>query len=362
MNVSRIFPIVLLLLLILAGPVRAQDVSESFCGDLSQSDCQILRDSAAAMQALESTTFHLVADMSVTNVPNMPFDALTFRLTGDGSFAADVAQFQMPDLTSLEGMTFFQLQADLLRSVSADSTLTLELPANLTELLSTEELTIPDTISLDLRMVDGVAYLNLDEIAQLAPSVPQGWVGFDLAEFYDGVLPTMLEDASNASFDVVSLTLELMKPENMMRFVTIERLPDRVLVEQDMAVFQTSIDYAAMLDIPAFRDMLTGALGEADEVNVEESLAAIRAMYEGMTLVIVKCIGIEDKLVHSTEVQMAWDLAAFAETTGEEAAPQFAFNLLVAQEEFNTAAEVVAPEDATMLPLQGLFPASRPSE
>lgn len=80
---------------------------------------------------------------------------------------------------------------------------------------------------------------------------------------------------------------------------------------------------------------------------------ALRAMYEGMTLVITESIGLEDRLVHSTEMDMEWDLTSFAEATGEEAAPQFAFHLVVTQEAFNTA-----PEDVFMLPLQQMIPTS----
>jgi hypothetical protein len=53
---------------------------------------------------------------------------------------------------------------------------------------------------------------------------------------------------------------------------------------------------------------------------------------------------------------MVWDLTAFARTTGEEAAPQFSFDVTLTEESFNDAPAVVAPEDATLFPIQRMIP------
>jgi hypothetical protein len=116
------------------------------------------------------------------------------------------------------------------------------------------------------------------------------------------------------------------------------------------------MDYAAMLDIPAFRDMLQSVLEQEEEADIETGMEAIRAMYEGMTLVITQSIGLEDMLIHQTRLVMEWDLASFAEFVEQEAAPQFSFDLSVTQEAFNTAPEVVAPEEAILLPIEQMLP------
>lgn len=358
MKIQPIIPFALVALLVLVGPIHAQDAPYTFCGDLSETDCAILRESAAAMLALESATFDMEADLTVTNVPNVPFDSLAFHLTGEGSFGADMTlmlELQRMDIAALEKMSFFTLMADWLRSVAADVTLTLDMPAELIELLAEEEQAIPEQLSLDLRMVDGVAYLNLEDVANAAPEggVPPGWVGLDLAEFYGAILPAMLEGMTE--FNMIPMMTALMQPENMAKFTSIERLPDAEMAGQTMAVFETRINYAAMLDIPEFQDMLLPMLEE--EADAEAAMDALRAMYEGITLVTTQSIGLEDLLVHHTEMTMEWDLASVAEAIGEEqAAPQFAFHLVVTQEAFNAAPEVVAPEGAFMLPLQQMIP------
>jgi hypothetical protein len=289
----------------------------------------------------------------------MPFEALNLRLTGDGSFAADAMPFATLKPEDLLGdqAEFFPLMAETLRGVAADMTLTLELPEELTALMSEQEPAIPANISLDFRMVDGVAYFNLKHIAEAAPeaSIPEGWVGLDVAELYGSVLPEMQGD-SLVGFDIGPMVSALMQPENMAKFVTIERLPDAEGQGQTMAAFETRLDYAAMLDLPAFRDMLQSVLEAEGEVEIEQAMEAIRAMYEDMTLVITQRIGLDDKLVHNTEVAMEWNLASFAEVGDEAAAPIFNFDLSVTQEAFNTAAEVIAPEDAILLPVQQMFP------
>jgi hypothetical protein len=357
---KRIIPFVLVALLaLLNGPVYAQVEDSIYCGDLSEPDCKILSESAVAMQALESTTFSLEADISVKNIPDMPFEELNFNLSGAGSLAADVTSFidlQAEDFIG-DSTAMFPIVADMLRDTAADMTFTLELPQELKEILADQDQVLPDNISLDMRMVDGVAYVNLADIATAAPkaNLLPGWVGVDLAEFYDTMLPQMLEEMpTTATFDIVPVMTSLMKPENLGQFVNIKRLPDSEIDGQTMAVLETSLDYVAMLEIPEFQEALLATTGE-QEAN--EVLGIIRAMYEGLTLVIMQNIGLEDKLIHSTEVQMEWNLSAFAEMTGQESAPLFAFNVMLIEESFNDAPEVVAPEEATLLPIQQLFPA-----
>lgn len=359
MKMWRILPLALAALLALAGLAQAQDETFTFCGDLSEANCEILKDSAVAMQALESTAFQLEANLNVNNIPDAPFEALNLRLTGDGSFAADVKPFLalQPGAVMGDAIEFFPMMADLLRSVAADMTFTLELPEELIALAEAGDQPLPETITLTLRMVGGVAYVNTDDLAEVAPegTVPPGWLGIDLAELYGSVLPEMY-DSSMVGFDIGPMVSALMQPDNMTQFVRIERLADAEVEGQAMAVFETRIDYGAMMDIPAFRDMLQSVFEAEEEVNIEEAMAAIRAMYEGMTLVITQSIGLDDMLVHHTQAVMEWDLSAFAEVVEQEAAPQFTFDLSVTQQPLDAAPEVVAPEDAFLLPIQRMLP------
>jgi hypothetical protein len=55
---------------------------------------------------------------------------------------------------------------------------------------------------------------------------------------------------------------------------------------------------------------------------------------------------------------MDWDLSSLAETTDQEVSPSFSFNLMLTEESFNDAPEVVAPDEAFLLPIQQIIPSS----
>jgi hypothetical protein len=344
------------LLLFMIVPVQAQTESTTYCGDLSTADCELLTESAAAMQALESTTFSLEADIHVGNIAHMPFKELNFTLSGAGSTAATKGLFAglKPEdfLGSSEDM--LPVVADMLRAVAADMTFTLELPEELRDMMAEQDQALPSDLSLDMRMVDGVAYVNLADIAAASPTanIPPGWIGLDLGELYDTVLPEMMTDMpSTMNFDIVPVMTAMMSPENAEKFMTIKRLEDVEMDGQTMAVLETSLDYVAMLEIPEFQEAVTASAGE----SADEALAVIQAMYEGLTFVSTQYIGVDDKLIHSTEVQMDWDLAAFGEATNQGDLPELSFNMLLTEESFNDAPDVEVPEDATLLPLQQMF-------
>jgi hypothetical protein len=306
------------------------------------------------MQALESTTFSIEAYINVSNIPDLPFEELSFNVSGGGSFAAETAAFSgmMPEHFLSGDMSFFPMMADMLRTVAADMTFTLEIPESLNALLHEDEQRLPDNVSLDFRMVDGVLYVNLADVVRAAPeaTVPPGWVGLDIAELYSTMLPGMMENMPSVDMTrIMPMMTTLMQPENLGRFMAVERLPDATVNGQPTAVFEIRLNYARMMDIPAFQEMLQGMVEQ--EADIEGTMEAVRAMYEGMTLVITKNVGLEDRLVYSTEVQMEWDFTSFAET-----APQFSFNMLITEASFNDAPEVVAPEDAILLPIQQMIP------
>jgi hypothetical protein len=352
------FLLVVSVLLILTGLIQAQEAFPTFCGSLVEADCKILQQSAVAMRELESTTFMLQADLTVSNIPDSPFESFTVHLNGEGSFAGDFSSFmplaQQSELIDTEAM--YTLMADALHTVKADITLTLELPQELRDVMANEEQALPATLTFDLRMIDGVAYINLTELAALVPeAVPAGWVGLDMAEFYGTVLPQMSNEAL-AEFDMMSLVQTLMEPDNLAQFITIERLPDSEVSGQDTAVFEMQLNYLTLVELPAFREMLISMLPAEDSVDVEAMLDTIRAMYSGLLVVITQNIGLDDLLIHETNVDMTWDLAAFADTIGEPAAAVVELNFVLTSESFNTAFEVPAPENATLLPLQQMMP------
>lgn len=347
-----------LILLFVSGVIGlAQDIPV-LCGDLAAADCTLLQESSSAMQALESTTFTLESVVLLRDLPNLPVDSLEFNLNGQGNFGADMTSFlaMMTAETEPDMEMFFGAMADMLRGVNADITLSLTLPEDLSVMLP--ETDLPEQIALDFRMAEGVAYFNFEEIAALAPEagIPASWLGIDLAELYGEIVPQQFRGEETGLLNMTALVQEFMKPENASKFMTIERLDDTEIMGQSMAVFHTRINYQNMLDIPALREMLEAqitASGESEE-EVEEAVAMIGKIYQGMIFDVTQTIGLDDHLIHSTEWMFDWDLSHIPdlEAQGE---PHFTVNMVIETTAFNADFQVDVPEGATLLPLKDML-------
>jgi hypothetical protein len=284
----------------------------------------------------------------------MPVDNLEFKLTGQGDFAADMKSFLGMMTGDMEGGmgTFFESMADMLRGMDAEMTMSLALPEALSMLLPETEL--PERVTMDFRMADGVAYLNLEEIAAFDPngSIPAGWLGIDLAELYGEIMPQQFDGMGANGFDMTAMIKSFMEPENAARFMTIERLVDTESMGQSLAVFHTRLDYQNMLDIPAFRDMLEAQIAASTEsdAEVEEALAMLDEVYQGLTFDITQAIGLDDHLVHRTDWTFDWDMS-FIPDLDTEVAPHFTATMTVETTAFNVDFDVNVPEEAILLPL-----------
>lgn len=372
------------LLLVVGGPaVLAQDTFV-FCGDLAEADCQLLKDSQAAQMGLQSASMDLDVTLSVSNIPDAPFENLNFRLTGNGAFAIDPALMDSvmayqdnPAALFADPEGFSQWLVDLITGISADLSLTLELPAEVTAMMSTPEQTIPETLSVDMVLVDGFGYINLEDIAAVMPEgdIPPGWMGADLAGFMQAAIeqsggfgdmnevdPSVFENYMNSFQD----------PAFMSEFMSVERLDDTEVAGQQAAVFQYTFDYAALFQSETFRQMMmaqmqamsevTGEEMDADaQAEMESALGMMGPMFEGITLEMRQVIGLDDKYTHTTEMHMAWDMTGMMSMMGEEAegpAPNFTFDFVINTSNFNSAPEIVAPEDAMIVPLDTMIPSN----
>jgi hypothetical protein len=359
----RVAGLVLMMALALTGSVIAQEMPV-FCGDLSDADCAFLHDSQVAALAVESTHFEMEADMTISNIPEFPVDSLNFHLAGEGAVAADAAPFlaMMMGSTDVETADFFTALADFMRTVSADMSLTLDVPAELA-MLAPPDVELPEQVTVDVLMVDGINYINLDDLAAVAPegSVPPGWVGMDVATFYGEVLSKQM---AMTDFDIMEMAQVFMDEENLSSFMQFERLDDVEVDGQTMAVFHMTLDYSSLLDIPEFYDLIVGQMEMmgAPEDEMDEALAILELVYDGMTFEMEQQIGLDDMLTHNTAWTFDWDMAFIAEFTDIEAdnAPHFTFSMNVAATGFNEPFEVAAPEDAMLLPLEMMMPPAPP--
>jgi hypothetical protein len=242
-------------------------------------------------------------------------------------------------------------------------------------MMSSEEMTIPETLSVDLRMVDGFGYVNLADVAAAVPDadIPPGWVGVDLGSLVQmGMAQSDMSAMSNFDPEVFQAYMSgFQDPSVYAEFMTVERVEDTTLADgQAAAVFNFTFDYGAFFQSEMFQNMMqmqmeaiadmSGEEMDADaQAEMEEAMSMMGPMMEDINLTIREVIGMEDKYVYSTEVHMDWDMTDFmamVEPDAEGAAPVFLFDLVVNNTGFNTAPAITAPEDAMILPLESMMP------
>lgn len=361
----------LLLIVVFIGMTSAalaQDTSAVFCGDLSEADCTLLRDSAAAMQGLNSAGFNFTLDMSMNNPMMMGRGTgsnLSLRIEGDGAFALDRANLPQAIL-SPQSMTenlqqLPELIEQVLKAFAADAKLTLFFPPELAALAGTP---LPDKAGLSFRMVDGIAYVNLDKLAELDRSLPRGWMGFDVASLVNQALEQQMGSLGS------SLNMSPLSGMNNQamanQFTTFARLADTSVGGHSVAVFETNIDMGAMMSSPEFAETMQEAMRQSlrnngmSEAEVERTLDQMMPMmgqlYDGMEMQTTQSIGLEDHYLHQMTVSIAWpfDMGSLTGQRGQSL--DLSMGLVIGLDQFNAAPQIAAPEGATMIPLDGMLP------
>jgi hypothetical protein len=345
-----------------------------FCGDLPEADCDLLKASQEAMSGLTSASTQLDMSLSISNIPDAPFENLAFSVTGDGAFAIDPAlQDQMMAMKSdptifanpAESMA---LIGDLIGGVSGDLNLTLTIPAELAAMASAE-------MEQPLPVVDGFGYVNLDSLAAVLPpdaGVPAGWVGIDLATALEMAMEQADMLGSMEAMDPSAMEGYMsmfQDPAAMGEFMTIERLSDTEVAGQAAAVFLVNFDYGAFFQSEMFSslmqaqmDAISSASGEEmSSEEFDEMMGMLGPMFENLNLEITETIGLEDNYTHTVDIHLDWDMAEFmamVEPDSEGAAPVFVFDMSIQNADFNAAPEITAPEDATIFPIESMFGAA----
>lgn len=345
----RIFMALVAVLVFGGVRVFAQD---AFCTGLSEADCAVLIESQTAMSALESAAIKLNLEMTFGGIPDMPAPA-TIRLYGDGRYAIidpEVLRNFSANMTddlagAMEG---------LFKAFALDGTFILELPAALTGASS------PNRGAFSIRLVDGFAYMNVDKMMELVgeSGTGQGWMGFDLARFYGRMLDQMRSDLGSVQDQSAAASM-------MAEFVTIERLENDEASGQTLAVFHYTFDYRELASNKAFMDLLRDQLedmGMMEQVDMDALMNFYAEAFAGLTLEMTQKIGLDDYYAHHLNLQMDWtlDMESLGELFGgmSEVIPDITINMNASIDlsQFNTAAPIEAPTDATIFPLDSMLP------
>ncbi len=359
--------LLLVVLMVFGGATLAQDVT-TFCGDLAEADCTLLTESQAAMTALDSSNANFEMNFQMDGVPDMEAP-ISFSINGNVAYTGGDAVREMsagmtPEDMSMEDMgALMDVAADALAEIDLDLNLQLSLPPELMAEMGDD---FPSDLALEVKLVDGTGYINLDTLkAFLGEIDASGWYGLDVAGLLRMLGPQMgAMMGSMGDMTTMGMNPELLSmaqdPASMAKFGTIARTDDG---SSDMATFEITVDLGAVYSDPAMaellRDQMTAQMEatgqEVSEEELEEVLSMVTTMFDDVDVTVIETIGTTDKYVHSMQILFAMDMAQMMESMGETgAAPKISFDMTITQDQFNSVAPITTPEDATVIPLESI--------
>lgn len=397
MRHSLLVLLISLLLLLPTATAAAQDGAPppALCGDLAAEDCALLTASAEAMKSVPASRLDGAMTVHVGGFPEMQVDPVDMTLEMAGVFlfdekamAASAAMNERYRLDpaaalSLSAEELQQLTLDLYAGLDYDLQLRLVLPEAVAAAIGQEgDMTFPTDLSVALRMVDGMVYVDISDFRPMAPELNQlkaDWIGFDLV----GLLEMSMEEAPAADADAFAVSaaagaamVQLMT--QLEEYVTVERLDDVALDGQEGAVFLTSPDFAGLMGSDEFREVLmqvmaASATGEESPSleEIEQGLEMMGLMapvlFRDLKLESTSVIGLEDRYLYGTTLNFEWDMAGLMQMAamsdeslrGAVAAglsPMFQFTVEAAYGGYGETLEVAAPEDVEIIPLDQLQP------
>jgi hypothetical protein len=356
----------LVAMLLVSGAAVAQDAPPVFCGDLSEADCAILAQAQTAAMSLSSAAFDLQADFTLSNIPEAS-GPVTFTLTGNGAFTGDRAFFSSmaTDVTAMQDpVAMMSMMVEALRAFDFDLSFTLTLPP---EILAETGGEVPESISLQLRFVDGLGYINFDTLAPLLGEDATamgltGWAGLDIASLLEALVeqyPEMFQEMEMSGFDP-AMYQQFNNPEMMAQYGTITRIDDG---SGDTATFETTLDFAALMADPAIMDMMRQqmeAQGQTlSEEELQQAMAIATGMFQNSTFSSTTTIDVNTGYSTSSSINMMFDFTAMVEQMPEGAdmseIPVITINATVNTSQFNEVPEITAPEGANVFPYEQLL-------
>ena len=188
---SALIIVLVFLLLCSAVPAFAQDLPEPFCGSLSEDDCSVLASSQETMLGVGSGVYNSEINFLLAGVPGLPVEEIAFNVTQDATYAIDpelTAQLAEMQMMSAEEMAsnmeeMMNLLLEVYGSLSYEGEMNLTMAEDVAALLSAQaNAPIPTEIRLQIRIVDGYGYINLEDLAAFAPEREglEGWAGIDI--------------------------------------------------------------------------------------------------------------------------------------------------------------------------------------
>ncbi len=335
--------LVLLLLMVVSGTALAQTTTgEVYCGTLSAEDCALLEQSHTARQNLTAAAFDLFVDIQVESAG----EDTSISLVGSGAYSG-LSPMSPDSTTSTDDV----LAA--LGTFNAELMLTATVPPELTDGSNT-----PNTITLDLRLVDGVGYINFDPLQPLINDPAfTGWGGLDLAGLVGALVaqnPDFIAELGSmaAGSGVNPAMLSNIDHQAVEQYLMITRTDDG---SGATATFETTVDFAGLMADPAFQDMLSEQLDasgeDMSEADRAEALGMMNEAFQHIVLLIRQEIDTASGNTASLSVEFDIDMTELDDDANDGSVAVTA----MINYDYENVMTITMPENASVMPYQQLL-------
>ena len=324
--------IVLIVLALPAAVTSADAANDVFCGDLSQSDCQILQDNAAVMDSLNAFAVHMNMALDVDGA-----EQTRLSVQGNGQFELDDEALQtINEMAANAGEAEWSDLAELFLS-SAKAVIWVEMTETTGEGDVTSE--------INLLLKDGILVISADALSALTGEDLSGMEGFgiDLNDAIGDLLKEsgMLPEADSAEMQ----EMEALADSAM----SIARLPDGELNGGAVAVFKTDFDLGAFFSLVS-PEQLMAASGDLDDPQM---LSEIMDSIEVGEFSVTHYIGLDDSYTYGLDVLM--DFSMSYTENGQPMTSSIDMEMAALLSKFGEPVEVAIPEDIFAFPLAMLL-------
>ena len=350
--------VLLIVLVMLAVPVLNASAQGGVfsCGTLSDEDCELMQQAEANMNALDSVAVDGTMSFTLSGLEIQPGTTelslgANFNLALGGGLSALNYTDPVAMVNNLEAVleTLLGLHGQILVE-----------PWGL-EVLEMEDL--PPNAALDMRFADGILYMNAERAG--LEDVDAEWAGVDLAAAYEeeGGLDLDQEQLEELLEMLQSSDITANMPvELLAEYTTYTRLDDADIMDQSMAVFETTLDLRSLILDPDFQAFMVRALDESgllDEVDLSAgdlqlALGLLTMLLTDFSATTTAYIGLDDGYLHSYDFNLVLDvnLVMVAGLAGDEMQlPNRLFLEMAATADFhsfNEPVEVEVPTDVEM--------------
>ncbi len=349
----RALPLALIALLVFAGSAFAQDTQ--YCGDLAEEDCDLLYTADSTNQSdIMGTTADWDIELSLQNLPQVPFQDLGF--TVDQTYSYNVSEEGGMAMMSLDPMgdraVFADGVADFFSGVSLDLSSDVTFSEELASLIEgTAGIAWPTEVTINALIVDGVLYFDQDalgeSVPELAPSLGEGWVGYELAPLLRGaalnqqalrfsvpaglgVAPGLYEVSVDSVLGALGMNalpgpllsdLAAIDPsDTYASLLTIERMDDgEAMSGIEAAMFETGVDFNALVQSDLYAQLvgpLAPTLGFDETQFLQISQLAAPIVASNLDLSLTEAVGTEDSFLYDSNLVLDLDLTSLLDAAG----------------------------------------------